>query len=133
MRVNRFIFGSLMFTLFSVSLLWAQSSDCQECNSGFSLTRVQLLCVAKRIDRLLVRPTDPVYFDAGGCDASAGTMMPTVPRITSPPAAPSAEAKWLQLSKKQLQCLRAKLPALQASNRDPIFISPSDMECGGSP
>jgi hypothetical protein len=107
-----------------------QVVNCAKSDECIQLTRAQLACVAKRIERLLVRPTDPVLFDAAGCDDRAAiTMGGVVPHITVPPPAEAPSAKWMQLSKAQLKCLRGILPSLQGGAEDPILIALSRLSC----
>jgi hypothetical protein len=107
----------------------AQFADCNSCTVSFSLTRKQVLCVKKRLDNLL-RRNEPVYFDASNCDQShAMVMSPTFPILKDPTPAPIAKSLWLELTNKQLQCLRHKLSQLQNNHDDPIAISLSVDDC----
>jgi hypothetical protein len=110
---------------------FAEFADCLECDSTFTLTHSDLRCISKRIDRLLNRP-EPVYFDATSCEqGSARVMSSSIPDIVPPSPSALPANKWLQLTKQQLQCLRAKLPVLDASTDDPVAISLSISDCPG--
>jgi hypothetical protein len=129
---SAFWFVVALFVISGCAQLHAQFADCANCDSIFTLTHADLLCVAKRIDRLLDRP-DPVYFDAANCDqGSIKVMSSAIPKLVAPPPSASPVNKWLQLTKQQLQCLRAKLPELESSNGDPLTISLTSSDCLGN-
>jgi hypothetical protein len=108
----------------------SQVTVCQNSDECVLLTHTQLTCIAKRINRLLARETDPVYFDAARCDdQSPGTMSGVVPRLTMPQATETPVAKWIQISKTQLKCLRKLLPSLQDVTEDPVPIALSRLDC----
>jgi hypothetical protein len=112
--------------------LRAEFLNCPNCDVQFTLTHADVVCVAKRIDRLLGRP-DPVYFDAANCDQNTTKVMsPAQPNIVPPQPTASPTEKWLQLTKQQLQCLRTKLPELQSSKDDPVAVSLSASDCSGN-
>ncbi len=103
----------------------AQSADCPDCDIRFSLSRDQVVCVGKRLDRLIGRPSEPVYFDAAFCSeamattSAAHTMSPANPDLSppAPVAKDKADALWLRLSKRQLICLKRKIAALPADGQ----------------
>ena len=124
-------FLSATFALISIAgTAQPQNVECASSGQCIVLTRAQLLCVAKRIDRLLARNTDPVYFDAAQCGDRTPATMSSVPAdIKAPPPANSPVANWIKLSKPQLRCLRSLLPALQLKTGDPIAIDVGSLSC----
>ena len=122
----------LVFLIASCLQLSAEFASCADCDATFTLTHTDIQCLAKRIDRLLDRP-DPVYFDAANCDqGSVKVMSSSLPPIVPPFPTASPANKWLQLTKQQLQCLRAKLPELEASADNPVKISLGSPDCSGN-
>ncbi|MQX38734.1 hypothetical protein [Sinorhizobium meliloti] len=119
------VIAGIVLTSSAVS---SQEAVCDGCDISFALTRTQIECVSKRIDRLLLRSTDPVYFDADGCHAASGTMSSTVPRIVAPSAS-DKQAKWLLLTKKKLTCLKSKLSGLANNGEDPVHFNLSETAC----
>lgn len=109
----------------------AQFATCQECDVRFSLTHAEVICLERRIDRLLVR-SDPVYFDAAGCNQNEPVMSSTAPTITPPNPTVATASKWLQLTKQQLQCLRSELPRLKENRDEPVQVSLSISDCAGT-
>lgn len=126
-------FVAAVFLISACNKVFSEFLDCPDCDASFTLTHADLACIAKRIDRLLDRP-DPVYFDAANCDRGSGSvnvMSSSLPNLKAPAPSTSPAAKWLQLTKQQLQCLRTKLPALEASKDDPLAVSLSSADCSG--
>jgi hypothetical protein len=122
----------LLFIAFVSGTARAEFAGCQDCDDRFILTHDQLLCVEKRIERLIGRP-EPVYFDAASCDQSQVKVMSSAsPIIETPIPSPAPDEKWLQLTKKQLQCLQLKLPKLKESSNNPLEILLNAAECSGS-
>ena len=72
--------------------LSAEFVNCADCDATFTLTHTDLLCIAKRIDRLLNRP-DPVYFDAAACEQPSVTVMSSRGPAIDPPSPSSAPAR----------------------------------------
>jgi len=113
----------------------SQIARCQSSRKCIELTRAQVLCINKKIDRLLERPTDPVYFDAGGCGDQGDKLGPGVPHIPVIPntdgqqSPNTSNAKWLRLSKFQLECLNKILPSLISSGTDPVTVELGEAGC----
>jgi hypothetical protein len=107
----------------------SQTSNCKKSGDCIQLTHAQLSCIAMRIDRLLTRITDPVYFDAAQCDQSPMKMSSGSVVIHIPEADRTPKANWIQLSKAQLKCLRSLLPSLQANVDDPVSIEAGSLGC----
>jgi hypothetical protein len=108
----------------------AQVVGCPACSTSFSLTHKQIDCLAKRLEKLLTRTVDPVYFDAAGC-VEIRQVMGGSPLIGLGPPAPAAtaDAKWLQLTKKQLACLKPRIAQLKADPDDPVDVAVDDAAC----
>lgn len=131
-RILFCFFLGFIFVTANSQRLSAQFANCADCDAAFTLSRTDLQCLAKRIDRLLARP-DPVYFDAANCDqGSVPVMSSSLPTITRPAPTATPANKWLQLTKQQLLCLRAKLPELEASTDNPIKVSLKSTDCPGN-
>jgi hypothetical protein len=127
MRLFSLLCAALVFVCIGKSSL-SQTSDCKNSRDCIILNHVQLSCVAKRLNRLLVGKANPVYFDASQCDQLPATMGSASLDIKKPePTAPASN--WIELSKTQLKCLGILLPALQANVADPVYIEISRLIC----
>lgn len=108
---------------------WSQVAACPTCTANFALSRDQVRCVSQRIDALLARKLDPVFFDASSCARAASTMSaPTVP-LPNPVPTNEANALWLQLTKRQLGCLKPKLAQVLEQSDQSIVLALDDANC----
>ena len=94
-----------------------------------TLSRKQADCVATRLDALLLRRTEPVFFDASACSQVPTTMGPANPVIAGPKPASVPDNLWLLLTKRQLACLKRQLVALRPDQAGPIEIALDDEAC----
>lgn len=108
---------------------WSGGQGCPQCASQLSLTRKQVECLSRRIDRLLSRPIEPVFFDASACGQTPGTMSPAAVNIPVPLADAHPDALWVQLTKKQLACLKSRIAAIPASGHEPFVIPLAGQSC----
>ncbi len=134
MRYTFLVMGPIYAALAGVAS--AQGESCPDCDAAFALSRPQLSCIGQRIDALLRRPGDPVYFDAAGCgtvNATMGGGGNTYPPIVPPPPSKSNASKWLRLSKIQLRCFKEKLAAIEAKPGDPGEVSLALSDCAQAP
>lgn len=107
----------------------SQVDGCPSCTVNVTLSRSQADCVTQRVDALLTRKLDPVFFDASSCSRPTVTM--SVPMVKGPEPAPPQEATalWLQLTKRQLACLKLKLVQSLARSDQPIVLILDNASC----
>ncbi len=80
------------------------------------------------MDGLLLRHTEPIFFDASTCAKVPGTMTST-PNIITPAPDKAPDDLWLLLTKRQLVCLKEKLRALPPDHDIKVEVALDDASC----